>query len=150
MSTDFMSLALELAKTARDQGEVPVGAVVVKNGVVIGRGYNRRERDNDPTSHAEIEAIREAAKNLSSWRLEDCEMFVTLEPCPMCLSALMHSRIRSVTYAAQDPKGGAVSLGIHVHQHPKLNHRFDAKYAERAEASSILSDFFKALRAAKP
>lgn len=147
MNTDPMAEALLLAETARDLGEVPVGAVVIKNGVIVGRGYNRRESMNDPTSHAEIEAIRDAAKNLCSWRLDDCEMVVTLEPCPMCLSALMHSRIQRVTYGAHDPKGGAISLGIHVHKHPKLNHRFEAVFTDHCPAAgTILSDFFKSLR----
>lgn len=147
MKPDFMQEALRLANVAAQIDEVPVGAVIVQNGRIVGRGYNRRESTHNPTSHAEIEAIQDASKNIGSWRLDGCEMFVTLEPCPMCLAALMHSRIKKVTYGAHDPKGGSISLGIALHQHPKLNHRFEAIYTDQyPESGQILTAFFKSLR----
>ena len=108
----YMHLAFEQAKKAEEQGEVPIGAVVVdKDGNVIGEGYNRRELDEDATQHAEMIAIRQACKKLNSWRLVDCSLFITLEPCPMCSSAIINSRLAEVYYGAFDPKAGAaVSL----------------------------------------
>ena len=108
----YMHLAFEQAKKAEEQGEVPIGAVVVdKDGNVIGEGYNRRELDEDATQHAEMIAIRQACKKLNSWRLVDCSLFITLEPCPMCSGAIINSRLAEVYYGAFDPKAGAAGSG---------------------------------------
>ncbi|OFZ20284.1 MAG: hypothetical protein A2X94_15455 [Bdellovibrionales bacterium GWB1_55_8] len=138
-----MERALELARKARDEDEVPVGAVVLKDGAVIGTGYNRREQDQDPLAHAEIMAIREAATKLGSWRLEGCDLFVTLEPCPMCLAACQQSRVSRVVYGATDPKGGALSLGYRVHEDARTHHRFQVEEALDPRCGAILSEFFR-------
>ena len=148
-SKDYLLKALELAKLAAVRGEVPVGAVVVHNDTVIGSGSNTREADQDPTRHAEIIAIQEAAKHLSSWRLIDCDLYVTLEPCPMCLSACQQARIRKVIYGAKDEKGGAICLGFHVHQNARLNHRFEVEFDESEECSEVLKQFFLERRESK-
>lgn len=110
---EYMQLAFAQAKKAEEQGEVPIGAIVVdKDGNVIGEGYNRRELDEDATQHAEMIAIREACKNLGSWRLVDCSLFITLEPCPMCSGAIINSRLAEVYYGAFDPKAGAAGSVI--------------------------------------
>lgn len=109
MNNEYMKLALGLARMSLKSEDVPVGAVIVKNGEVIGKGYNRREKDKDPTAHAEIMAIKEAAKAVGSWHLEDCELYVTLEPCPMCTGAIINSRIKKVVFGAYEPKSGSCS-----------------------------------------
>lgn len=145
-SRSFLLEALELAKQAAGRGEVPVGALVVKDGVVIGRGSNTREAEQDPTGHAEMVAIREACRTLGSWRLVDCDLVVTLEPCPMCLAACQQARIRRVVYGARDPKGGALCLGFPLHDHPRLNHRFQVDYEPVEECGEVLRTFFRGLR----
>lgn len=140
---------IELAKKAEAGQDVPIGAAVVKNGRIVGEGFNVRESQNNPVGHAEIMALQSAAKNLGSWNLEGCEVWTTLEPCPMCMSALMMSRIKKVYYGAKDPKGGAVSLELKLNEHPKLNHRFEAEWVENEECSSILKEFFKKIRSEK-
>ena len=109
MNKEYMNMALDLARMSLKSEDVPVGAVIVRNGEVIGKGYNRREKDNDPTAHAEIMAIKEAAKVVGSWHLEDCELYVTLEPCPMCTGAIINSRIKKVVFGAFEPKSGSCS-----------------------------------------
>ena len=109
MDKKFMIEALSLAKSALDNGDVPVGAVVVKKGEIIGRGFNLREAEQDATAHAEVVAIREACKRLDSWHLDDCELYVTLEPCPMCAGAIINSRIKTVVFGAFDKKAGSAS-----------------------------------------
>ena len=109
MNKVYMNMALDLAKKSLKSEDVPVGAVIVRNGEVIGKGYNRREKDNDPTAHAEIMAIKEAAEVVGSWHLEDCELYVTLEPCPMCTGAIINSRIKKVVFGAYEPKSGSCS-----------------------------------------
>lgn len=109
MNKVYMNMALDLAKMSLKSEDVPVGAVIVRNGEVIGKGYNRREKDNDPTAHAEIMAIKEAAEVVGSWHLEDCELYVTLEPCPMCTGAIINSRIKKVVFGAYEPKSGSCS-----------------------------------------
>jgi tRNA(adenine34) deaminase len=138
--------ALELAKKAAAEDEVPVGAVVVQDGKIIGRGYNRRETDQNPLSHAELEAIRDAARSLGSWRLERCTLYVTLEPCPMCLAACQQARVERVVYGARDPKGGALSLGYKLHEDARTHHRFTVDYEETPECGKILSEFFSKKR----
>ena len=148
--TDLMNQALDLAREAERDDEVPVGALVLNpENQVIGRGRNDREGSNDPTGHAEIMAIREACKNLGSWRLEDCLLIVTLEPCPMCLAASHQARLSRIIYAAHDPKGGALSLGYHLHSDERTNHRFSIEQIEHPECGEILSRFFRKKRALK-
>ncbi len=109
MKKEYMLKALELAKKSLVSEDVPVGAVIVKDNKIIGEGYNRREKDGDPTAHAEIIAIKEAAKSLGNWRLDDCELYVTLEPCPMCAGAIINSRIKTVVFGAYETKSGSCS-----------------------------------------
>ena len=141
-SQNFLMQALELARDAAFRGEVPVGAVIVHEAQVIGHGSNTREAEQDPTRHAEMIAIQNAAKKLQSWRLIDCTLYVTLEPCPMCLSACQQARIKKVVYGARDEKGGAICLGFHVHQDARMNHQFEAVYEENEACSQVLKDFF--------
>jgi tRNA(adenine34) deaminase len=144
-----MAEALLLAREAARVDEVPVGAIVVHEGKVIGRGYNRRERDNNPISHAEIEAILDATKAIGSWRLTDCQLIVTLEPCPMCLAACQQARVAEVVYGAIDPKGGALSLGYRLHEDARTNHRFAARFEDHPECGQALREFFAAKRVVK-
>ena len=142
-----MIRALELARAAEADGEVPIGAVVVQNGRIIGEGNNRTRRDHDPTAHAEIVALREAAHKLGNDRLTDCDLWVTLEPCPMCAGAIAHARIARLYYGASDPKGGGVEHGARVFTHPTCHHRPDIFEGIAAdEASALLRDFFAARR----
>ncbi len=146
MDKKFMKRALELANTAFQSGEVPVGAVIVKNGEIIGEGYNMREQKQNALSHAEIEAINSACKNLNSWRLDDCEMYVTLEPCPMCTGAIINSRIKTVIFGAFDRTAGCMDSVINLCDYP-FNHKVEI-YAGiyEDECTEILQKFFKKLR----
>ena len=144
--THFMRRALAQAEKAFERGEVPVGAVVVKDGTIIGRGWNRSILKKDPTAHAEIIVLRTAAKKLGNYRLSGCDLYVTLEPCMMCLGAVVHARIRRLIYGAPDPKSGAVRSVIHFPFH-KLNHRPDIVAGVLADdCARLLRDFFKARR----
>lgn len=147
MQANFLLEALKLAHEAAAADEVPVGAVVVRNGVVIGSGRNTREEMQSPLGHAELSAIDEAARTVGTWRLIDCDLYVTLEPCPMCLSACQQARVRKVIYGARDEKGGAICLGFHVHDDKRLNHQFEVVYEEQEECSKVLKDFFAKKRA---
>ncbi|PNU01667.1 nucleoside deaminase [Novosphingobium guangzhouense] len=142
-----MALALKEAQAAADSGEVPIGAVIVKDGRVIATGRNAPRERHDPTSHAEIEAIRAAAQVLGNERLEGCELWVTLEPCAMCAGAIAHARIARVYYGASDPKGGAVEHGARIFEHPQCLHRPEV-YAGigEAQAAEMLRGFFRARR----
>jgi tRNA(adenine34) deaminase len=142
-----MALALEQARLARAGGEVPVGAVVVRHGAVIAAGRNAPRARHDPTSHAEIEAIRAAALALGNERLDGCELWVTLEPCAMCAGAIVHARIARLYYGASDPKGGAVEHGARVFDQPHCLHRPEV-YAGigEAEAAELLRAFFRERR----
>ena len=120
-----MREALKEAQKAYDQAEVPIGAVVVLNGEIIGRGYNLREKEQDATLHAEIKAIRQANQHLGSWRLEDCELFVTLEPCPMCSGAMILARLKKVTFGAFDPKAGTAGTFMNLLQDERFNHQVE-------------------------
>jgi len=136
----------EAAKAAR-LGEVPVGALVVHQGTVIGRGYNLRESSNDPTSHAEMIAIRQAAATLDSWRLLDCTLYVTLEPCVMCMGAIILARIPRLVFGCRDPRAGAVGSIYDLSRDQRLNHQVTVTEGVLGEAcSEILSDFFRKLR----
>jgi tRNA(adenine34) deaminase len=145
----WMAEALELAEKAAQEDEVPVGAVVVHQGKIVGRGYNRREQDQCPVAHAEILAIQDATRQLESWRLNECSLIVTLEPCPMCLGACQQARIKEVYYGAKDPKGGALSLGYRFNEDPKTNHRFEARFVDEPGCGSVLTEFFDKKRKRK-
>ncbi len=143
----YMGLALDLARQASSRGEVPVGAVVVKDGRVIGHGSNRREQDQDPLAHAEILAISQAAHNTRLWRLDDTTIYVTMEPCPMCAGAIVNARIPRVVYGCDDPKAGAARTLYTILQDDRLNHRCEVVPGIRAqESSKMLQDFFESLR----
>lgn len=151
-STDltYMQLALTLAKEAAQAGEVPVGAVIVKDGMVVGRGSNSPIDTHDPTAHAEIRAIRDAAQHLQNYRLVDCTLYVTLEPCAMCTGAIQHARIARLVYGASDPKTGACGSVINLMNEAKLNHHTEVTSGILAqECGAVLSDFFKQRRLAK-
>lgn len=147
----YMKKALELAQIAAEQGEVPVGAIVVKKstGEIVGRGFNRREYGRSPLTHAEIVAIDEASKRLGGWRLIDCELFVTLEPCPMCAGAMINSRVERVVFGAYDAKAGSCGSVIDLFELP-YNHKPELKGGVlEKQCAGILSDFFKKLRQTK-
>ena len=143
----FMREALALAQLAWDRGEVPVGAVVVKAGEIIGRGFNQPITACDPTTHAEIVALREAAAHLKNYRLVDCELYVTLEPCMMCVGAMLHARVRRVVFGASDPKTGACGSVINLPAEEKLNHHttFEGGVLP-GECSEMLKAFFREKR----
>ncbi|OQW70733.1 MAG: tRNA adenosine(34) deaminase TadA [Proteobacteria bacterium ST_bin12] len=144
---DYMQLALSLAKQAATLGEVPVGAIVVKDNVVIGRGSNTPIGLHDPTAHAEIMAMREAAAYLGNYRLVDCTLYVTLEPCAMCSGAMQHARIAKLVYGASDPKTGACGSVVNLMTEPKLNHHTVVIGGILAvECGAVLSDFFRQRR----
>lgn len=146
----WMQHALELAKRAESEGEVPVGAVVVHDEQVIGEGWNRPISDNDPTAHAEIMALRSAAKNINNYRLLDTTLYVTLEPCIMCTGAIIHSRVKRVVYGAQDPKAGAAESAFTILGTDCLNHRVNVEQGILApECGHILTDFFRNKRKEK-
>lgn len=148
MDTDqLMQLALDEARAALAHDDVPIGAVVVHDGEVVGRGHNRREVDQDPTAHAEVLAIRQAAAALGSWRLEGCTLAVTLEPCAMCAGAIVLARVPTVVYGATDPKAGAAGSLMDLLDDPRLNHRCEVVRDVRAqECGDLLRDFFRARR----
>ncbi len=146
---EFMQRAIELAKISASEGEVPVGAVVVKDNQIVGEGRNRRELGKNALYHAELEAIDNACRALGGWRLFQCEMFVTLEPCPMCAGAIINSRLKKVTFGARDNKAGSFGSGINFNDLP-YNHKPEITAGEcEAECAALLSDFFKALRESK-
>ncbi|WMM24632.1 tRNA adenosine(34) deaminase TadA [Tissierella sp. MB52-C2] len=147
MDIFYMKEALEEAKRAYSAYEVPVGAVVVYKGEIIGRGYNQRETISDPTAHAEILSIKEASQWLHAWRLLDCTMYVTLEPCAMCAGAIVNSRIGRLVIGARDPKRGCCGTIEDLTNHPKFNHRVEVEFGVlEDECSSIISEFFRELR----
>ena len=139
----FMKLALNQAEIAEENGDVPIGAVIVHQGQIIGRAYNQREQLKDPTAHAEIIALTQAAAALETWRLNDCTMYVTLEPCPMCAGALVLARIDRLVYGCDDPKTGAVKSLYNIVQDDRLNHRLEVTSGILAdECSALLQNFF--------
>jgi tRNA(adenine34) deaminase len=142
-----MARALELARAAEAAGEVPVGAVIVRDGVVIAEGRNRPIGACDPTAHAEIEALRAAGRALGTYRLTGTTLYVTLEPCAMCASAMVHARVQRLVFAATDPRAGAAGSVFNIVQHPSLNHRVDCTGGVLSEeCSSLLKNFFLARR----
>src|SRR5436309_1473489 len=139
-----MEIALEQARKAAELGEVPVGALVIKDGEILGLGHNRNLLDNDPTAHAEIIALRQAAARFGNHRLVGCEIVVTIEPCAMCAGAMIHARLARLVYGASDPKAGAAGSVLQVLNHPNLNHKMEVKAGVlQEECSEILQKFFK-------
>lgn len=146
----FMREALSMARSAECLGEVPVGAVVVRDGLIVGRGFNSPIGESDPTAHAEIAALRDAARNLENYRLPGCELFVTLEPCAMCAGAILHSRIARVVYGARDPKTGVHGSVVDLFAVERLNHHTQVEGGVLAdECSLLLSGFFANRRVRK-
>lgn len=144
----FMNEALRLARRAFTLEEVPVGAVIVRNGAIIARAWNQVETLKDATAHAEMLAITQAESAVEDWRLTDCDLFVTKEPCPMCAGAIVHARLRRVVFGCLDPKGGAAGSLLNILQMPELNHRCEITREVRAdECAQILKEFFLARRA---
>ena len=144
----FMNIALEEAELAYKASEVPVGAVLVSpTGAILSKKFNLKETHFNPIAHAEILCLEEAGKKIQNWRLSDCTLYVTLEPCPMCLSAMVQSRLKQCIFGAYDSKGGALSLGYHLHQDERLNHQFSVLGGvKHFECSRLLSQFFKERR----
>lgn len=143
----FMRAALKEAGKAARKGEVPVGAVVVKEGKIIGRGHNLTEKKQSALTHAELTALGKASKKLKSWRLIDCDLYVTLEPCTMCAGAIVLSRVKNLIYGAPDPKAGAVDSTARVMENEKLNHRVHVTSGVlKEECSSVLTTFFREVR----
>ena len=148
MSHDaFMKEAIAEALNAEAKGEVPVGAIIVHEGNIIGRGHNLRESTQDPTAHAEMIALCDAAKTLKSWRILNAQLYVTLEPCPMCAGALVNSRINTVVWGCADPKAGATETLYQLGDDDRLNHKFESVGGVlEEECAALLSNFFKKLR----
>src|SRR5579863_10682706 len=143
----WMEEALRCAQRALEMGEVPVGAVVVCAGKIVGRGWNRNIADADPTAHAEIVALREAGASVGNHRLGECDLFVTIEPCAMCAGALLHARIKRLIYGADDPKAGAVDSVLQVLNHPRLNHRVQVRRGVLAgRCGELVQAFFRGRR----
>ena len=147
VDAEWMERALEQARLAAAAGEVPVGALVIKDGEIIGQGHNRNLLDNDPTAHAEIVALRQAAARLGNHRLTGCTIVATIEPCSMCAGVLIHARIARLVYGASDPKAGAAGSTVEVINHPSLNHRMEVTAGVlAAKCSEILQRFFRKKR----
>ena len=147
IDSEAIEAALAEARRAADAGEVPIGAVIVYEDEILARGQNRVLRDNDPTAHAEIVALREAAKLLGNYRLNGCTLYVTLEPCAMCAGAMIHARIDRLVFAAPDPKSGAAGSVLSVINHPQLNHQMQVEQGSRTEeAAELLRNFFRERR----
>ena len=142
-----MQTALALAEQARQQGEVPVGAVVVLDGQVIGEGFNQPISATDPTAHAEIVALRDAARRIGNYRLTGAEVYVTIEPCQMCVGAMIHARIARVIYGTPEPRAGAIESAMRAHEHPALNHRMEALGGVLEEdCRAVMQSFFAGRR----
>jgi tRNA(adenine34) deaminase len=149
--THFMRAAIDLAKAAAERGEIPVGAVVVREfdgqQIIVGTGGNQRQADSDPTAHAEIIALRQAGAALKRWQLTDCDVYVTLEPCPMCAGAMVNARVRRVIFGCRDPKAGAVRTLFQIADDPRLNHRLEITADVLSEpCADLLKTFFKSRR----
>lgn len=145
---DFMRMAIKEAEKALEIDEVPIGAIVVCAGEIIGKGHNLRERDSDPTAHAEIIALKDAAQKLKTWHLDNCVLYVTIEPCPMCAGAIVQARIRKLVFGALDPKAGAVGSLYNIVDDERLNHQVTEVKGGvlAAESRKLIKDFFKRLR----
>lgn len=143
----WMAEAIEEARKAEAIGEVPIGAVIVRNGEIIGRGYNLRETGHDATAHAEMIAIREASQHIEAWRLLECTLYVTLEPCPMCAGAVVQSRVKRVVYGTHDPKAGCAGTLMNLLQEPRFNHETElTSGVMQEECAALLTTFFRRLR----
>lgn len=143
----FMKLAIAEAKKAQEQGEVPIGAIIIHDGEVIASGYNKRETSQSSLSHAELYAIEEANQKIASWRLEDCTLYVTLEPCPMCAGAIVQSRIKRVVYGAADPKAGCAGTLMNLLDEARFNHQAEVTSGVlKEECGELLTSFFRDLR----
>lgn len=143
----YMARALDLARQARAEGEAPVGALIERDGRILGEGYNRREGSADPMAHAEILAIRQAARMQGDWRLEGCTLYVTLEPCVMCVGAALWSRIKRIVFGCREPKWGSLGSRIHLLDPPLFPHKIQVTPGILApEAAALLKEFFKSLR----
>lgn len=138
-----MDLALKEAKKAYKEDEVPIGCVIVKDDIVLARAHNKKVKKQDATAHSEIECIKKASKKLNNWHLDDCEMYVSLEPCIMCGGAIINSRIKKVYYAAKDPKGGSLGSNINIREIKGINHYPDSEFIESLEYIQLLKNFFK-------
>ena len=150
MQTGFMQRALALAEQARQLGEVPVGALVVLDGQLIGEGFNQPISAVDPTAHAEIVALRHAAQRIGNYRLTGAELYVTIEPCQMCVGAMVHARIARVIYGTREPKAGALESAMRAHEHPALNHRMEALGGVlEEECRAVIQAFFAGRRLEK-
>jgi tRNA(adenine34) deaminase len=144
---DFMQAAIAQARSAEMEGEVPIGAVIVREGRILASGNNRVLRDNDPSAHAEVVALRAAGKLLGNYRLDGCDLYTTLEPCAMCAGAIIHARVQRLIYGADDPKAGACGSVLGVLNHPRLNHRLEVVSGVLADESTLLlQNFFRARR----
>lgn len=143
----YMRIALKQAQKAAEIDEVPVGAVIVSNGKIIAKAFNKREKSNDPTSHAEVNAVRKACKKLNSWRLSDSTIYVTIEPCSMCAGTLLQTRIKRIVYGAKDLKGGAIESSLELFKAKNINHHPEIVGGVlEMECSSIISNYFKSKR----
>ncbi len=146
---EYLRAAIAQALAAQATGEVPVGAIIVRDGEILATGHNRVITDSDPTAHAEIVALRAAGRTLGNYRLEGCELYCTLEPCAMCAGAILHARVRRLIYAAADPKAGACGSVLSVLNHPQLNHKVELTSGILAdECSAMLTSFFRSRRGA--
>jgi tRNA(adenine34) deaminase len=144
---EFMRAALELAREARERGEVPVGAVLVMDGEIVGRGFNQPVSKNDPTAHAEIVALRQAGRETGNYRLAGSTMYVTIEPCQMCVGAMVHARVARVVYGTPEPKAGAIESAMRAHEHPSLNHRLEVTgRVLEDECREVIQTFFQERR----
>lgn len=147
VAAEFMRAALEQAARARDAGEVPVGAVVVIDGAIVGAGHNQPVSSHDPTAHAEVVAMRDAARRLGNYRLTGASLYVTVEPCLMCVGAMVHARIAELVFGTPEPKAGAIESTQHAHEHPALNHRIRViSGVLAAECRQMMQEFFAARR----
>jgi tRNA(adenine34) deaminase len=147
MDQDYMRRALELAREARHRGEVPVGAVVVLDDAVIGEGFNQPIGSHDASAHAEIVALREAGRRIGNYRLTGATLYVTIEPCQMCVGAMVHARIARLVYGTREPKAGAIESALRAHEHPALNHRMIAEGGVLAdECRAVMQEFFQEKR----
>ena len=146
MKNEFMDEAYKEAIKAMEEDEVPVGAVIVKDGKIIARAHNKKEKDNNPMGHAEIECIKKACKKMKNWYLKDCELYVTLEPCVMCCGAIINARISKVYFGARDLKAGALGGLFNLMEQKGFNHYFEYKYLEEEKCGQILKDYFKLKR----
>ncbi|MBH5320515.1 tRNA adenosine(34) deaminase TadA [Paenibacillus sp. GSMTC-2017] len=143
----WMQEAIKEAQKAESIGEVPIGAIIVRNNEIIGRGHNLRETSLDPTAHAELVAIRDACEQIHAWRLLDCTLYVTLEPCPMCAGAIVQSRVKRVVYGTTDPKAGCAGTLMNLLQEPRFNHETELTSGVlQAECALLLTRFFRRLR----